>query len=218
MLVIFVMKYFLIHGYGVGADYGFWRKKLSKNCGFGAFDKLLLDRQATVFSWGIEKKFNGWQFFNPLAHIRLYLLEQAKACQKETLEKLKLSLEKAQPEIIVAHSMGTFLLLKFLGQNDIPKSVKTIVFVQSNVSYLYPIPKNLLDSLDKNHLKLINLYCPWDTTLPFVLLTNGGIAAGLVGYKHSKIHNKVFPLYKRLNLHTSSINDSDLIRYLERVG
>jgi hypothetical protein len=210
------MDYLLIHGYGVGAQYLNFHLAEGVNAGFGAFDKLIAEGRAGVFRWDIPKYYEYNTIFNPLNHLALYNQERAKAQTKETHAELAKMQRDSNPETIVCHSMGCHLLISYLKHNTLPTSVKNIVLIQADIPDDTLLPDTIEKSICDKKLKILNLYCPWDQALLTTLPLHFKLKAGLTGYKNPLVQNIFFPLYKRSNLHTSSINDSNLIGLLEK--
>jgi hypothetical protein len=212
------MQFLLIHGYGVGAQYLSFHQAEGVNAGFGAFDKLITEGRVGVFRWDISKYFGYNTMFNPLNHLELYNQERAKAQSIEIHAKLTKTLLQTSPETIVCHSMGCHLLMSYLKLNILPDSVKTIVLIQADIPNDTPLSKIVESQIRAKKLKIINLYCPWDQALLTTLPLHFKLKAGLTGYKNPLVQNRSFPLYKRSNLHTSSINDPDLVKLLAKVA
>ena len=211
------MDYLLIHGYGVGANYLNIHKAEGINGGFGAFDKLILEQNAIVFRWDIKRYFEYKTMFNPFNHLALYNQERSKAQLPETHLNLKLIIERYKPESIICHSVGSLLMTSFLKDNSLPSYVKNIVFIQADIPNNTQLPGQIKSLIKNKNLNITNLYCPWDQALLTTLPLHFTLKAGLVGYKNPLIKNIFFPLYKKTNLHTSSINDPDLIKLLEKI-
>jgi hypothetical protein len=209
------MRYVLIHGYGVGGEYWQFRKPEGKFAGFGAFSELINHEEAGVFRWDEPRQFSFWELFNPFEHLKLYDREKAKSQSSNTHKNLKTFLYQENPEVIVCHSMGCSLLLNYLDTNPLPNSVRHIVFVQGNTSQSRKLPESLQTQLVSKHLHLTNLFCPWDQALWSLVLTKHVVPAGLFGFNNPFVQNRLFPLYRRLNLHTSSINDPNLFSILD---
>lgn len=210
------MKYVLIHGYGVGLQYSFFKKAEGDNAGFGAFDDLILSGEAKVFRWDIPRKLHLMETINPIVNVRHYKKELDKARSKETHQALQQVLDDTKPDTIICHSAGSFLLYSYLETYTLPSSVTKIVFIQSNIARNCPIPEYLISKLNQKQITMLNLYCYWDQALWSLFLVDRYIALGLWGSKNPLIQNIFFPLYKRLNLHTSSINDKNVLRVIER--
>lgn len=209
------MDYLLIHGYGVGASYLNFHQAESEDAGFGAFDELIMEKKAKVFRWDIPKYFGYKTFFNPFNHLKLYNEEWTKSQSILVHIELSKTIENYLPTTIVCHSMGALLITSFLKNNQLPNCVKNIVIVQGDVPYNTSVPQNIESLIKHKKLNIINLYCPWDQALLTSLPLNFELNVGLVGYKNPLIQNIFFPLYKKANLHTSSINDKNLIKLLK---
>ena len=209
------MKYFLIPGYGVGAQYVNFKQPEGLNAGFGAFEELIKQNQATVFRWDINRYFGWLEFINPLKHLELYKMEESKSQSKNTHDQLQLELFTAMPRTIICHSMGSQLLISYLQSHKLPDSVIQIIFIQSNIPSKQKLPDYLQNLLRSKRITLINLFCPWDQALISLIFLRFFVPAGMVGLKNNPIINIFFPLYKTPNLHTSSISDPKLIKLIE---
>ena len=209
------MKYFLIPGYGVGAQYVNFKQPEGLNAGFGAFEELIKQNQATVFRWDISRHFSWLEFLNPMTHLELYKMEKSKSQSKNTHDQLQLELFAAMPSTIICHSMGSQLFISYLQSHKLPDSVIQIVFVQANIPSNQELPDYFLQLLRSKRITLINLFCPWDQALISLIFLRFFVPAGMIGLKNNLISNIFFPLYKAPNLHTSSINDPKLIKLIE---
>lgn len=211
------MDYLLIHGYGIGASYLNFHQAEGISAGFGSFDKLIYQKKVVVFRWDIQRYFGYKTFFNPLNHLALYSEERAKAQSPETHEHLLQIIEKYQPKTIICHSMGALLIISFLKNNLLSKCVQNIVLIQGDIPSDASIPQNIQTLIRDKKLNIINLYCPWDQALLTTLPLHFKFKIGLIRYKNPLVQNIFFPLYKRVNLHTSSINDKNLIKLIEKL-
>jgi hypothetical protein len=209
------MKYLLIHGYGIGLQYSFFKSAEGENAGFGAFDDLIIAGEAQVFRWEIARKLSFIESINLKLNIKQYDIEMLKTENQGVYHRLQKELELTRPEIIVCHSAGSSLLLNYLTNHILPSCVKKIVFIQSNISRNRFFPEYLQAKLQKKEIKLINLYCYWDQALWSLILIGRHISIGLLGSKNTYVKNIFFPLYKTLNLHTSSINDIKIFPFIK---
>jgi hypothetical protein len=210
------MKYLLIHGYGIGLQYSFLKSAEGENAGFGAFDDLIEAGEAKVFRWEMSRKLNFWETINVKTSIKQYNAEMLKIENQEVYDSLQKELKLTQPEVIVCHSAGSSLLFKYLTKHILPSSVKKIIFIQSNIPQNTVFPDYLQEKLQQKKIKLINLYCYWDQALWSLVFIGGQISIGLLGSKNKYVKNIFFPLYKGVNLHTSSINDIKIFPFIER--
>lgn len=209
------MKYLLIHGYGIGLQYSFLKSAEGENAGFGAFDDLIEAGDAKVFHWEMSRKLNFWETINVKTSIKQYNVEMLKIENQEVYNSLQKELELTRPEAIVCHSAGGFLLLRYLTNHKLPSSVKKIVFIQSNIPQNMVFPDYLQEKLQQKKIKLLNLYCYWDQALWSLVIIGRQISIGLLGSKNTYVKNIFFPLYKGVNLHTSSINDTKIFPFIE---
>ncbi|MCR4256642.1 MAG: hypothetical protein NUW08_02975, partial [Candidatus Uhrbacteria bacterium] len=54
---------------------------------------------------------------------------------------------------------------------------------------------------------ITNTYCPWDPSLWCSMLIGSSLKAGLVGLRHPLVDNRLFPLFRSMNLHMSALRD-----------
>jgi hypothetical protein len=198
-------KIILIPGFAVGLASPIVRRPLGTSASFTVFNAFMESGEAAVFHWGIEQQVNFFQLINPVFLFRHYEKEKKLAQSTEVLESLHQFLIKNQPEIIVAHSMGVFLLNNYLQKFALPESIKKIVWVQSDDSRQRKI--NL-------SVSVCNLYCPWDPTLLVSSIYNRCWRVGLRKIKNDQVENILFPLWRPINLHTSSIRDRRLVKFI----
>lgn len=203
-----VKKILLIHGYGTGTEYpiiGRYHNKLST---FGAFRKQLLDGSAQVFYWDTKYKLSILETLNIFNQFKIYREEREKATRQETLEAFHQMVLDFQPEILVFHSLGVYLFWQYQFRYEIPAFVKKIVWVQGDLGRTIQLTNSqLVKRIEQKEVQLINCFCPWDYTLPFSGILNRQIPVGLLGSKAKNISNKLFPLYRYIHLHESSIRD-----------
>ena len=192
-------KILLIHGYGSGANYSFF-KKHPADLEFSGFKTQLKRNEAVLFSWFQEENFTFLQTINPFSHINLYLKEKFVVQNAETRKNLHKVLEEIQPKVIVCHSLGSVLLKNFLEQNSLPNSVQNIYLIEADIPH---------DTKFKTIVQITNIYCFWDPSLWCSALINRYLPAGLFGLK-SATKNIFFPLLTHLNLHLASIKSESL--------
>jgi hypothetical protein len=209
------MKYLLIHGYGIGLQYSFFKSAEGENAGFGAFDDLIIAGEAKVFRWEIARKLSFRESINLKLNIKQYDIEMLKTENQEVYHRLQKELGLTKPEIIVCHSAGSSLLLNYLTNHTLPSCVKKIVFIQSNIPQDMVFPDYLQEKLQQKKIKLLNIYCYWDQALWSLVFIGRQISIGLLGSKNTYVKNIFFPLYKTLNLHTSSINDTKIFPFIK---
>ncbi len=185
--------------------------------GFKAFNELISQGNAKVFSW--NEAFNAKElkeYASVQKYIDLYYREKKKALSDNLQSTFTAFIEKEQPEVIVAHSMGCYLVLGYLDKFDLPKSVKKIFLIQGDFDKKYELKnKAIIKRIENDDLRLINIFCPWDTTLIFSPFINKLVLpAGLVRMRNPYFVDVLFPLGNDLNLHNSSIQSSDLLDFV----
>jgi len=206
-----VAKTVLIPGFAVGLTTPIFRPGFGVSAGFSAWKKPITAGEAAVFYWGINRQVNLWQILNPFFLRDHYEDEKILAQATETFERLRVFLEQAQPTKIVCHSMGGFLLNQYCKKFSLPSSVKKIFLVQSDLSIKDKI------NFPVDDLSVYNIFCPWDPTLLISWLYNRVWRVGLGPIKVKGFKNISFPLFRPLNLHTSSIRDPGLVSLIEKI-
>jgi alpha-beta hydrolase superfamily lysophospholipase len=197
----------LIHGFATGIDY-LWRPAFGADAGFSGFAESIAKGETSVFRWDI-KEHAGWRSLNPWYSFGIYRRERELAAHSDTHRSLERFLEQEKPEIIVCHSMGCYLLLKYLERHHLPASVHTILFNQADVdARAFTVPASFEEAIRCKRLRLINSFCLWDPTLMLSLLISGLPRAGLRPLAHPLVEDIPHPLTKPWNLHTSAIRDS----------
>lgn len=194
----------LVHGYATGLRVPRLRPPLGANAGFSAFDAELARGNASIFRWDIPETVEVRDVVKVEPLISLYERERRLVSDEATHARLAFYLNAEQPEAIVAHSMGCALVWEHLRRHSLPASVRRVVFVQAD---LVTSPGDLPPlSAD-----LLNLYCPWDPVLMASVLYHRKGRAGLTGLRVRGVQNRLFPLWKPWNLHTSCIRDRRLV-------
>lgn len=209
----FVSKVVLIHGYGSHLTTPLFRPTFGPCSVFTAFREMIKNKEAAVFHWGLKRHVNLFQILNHLFLINHYEDEKLLAQSHETHKQLQNFFEQKKPEIIVCHSMGCFLLNNYLKNFVLPKSVRIVIFSQSD-DIVFP---KISESLNSCNFLIQNLYPPWDPTLLFSSIYNKKWRAGLRPTRQNKIKNIFFPLRLPVNLHTSAVRDRRLVDYVNKL-
>lgn len=192
------MQYFLIHGYGKALD--IQESNIPENGGFYIFDNEITENKAYPYIWAETVQRNFLTPYNLIAQIQLYYRERHKAEDIKEHQRLQQELTAQKPKIIIAHSSGARLLVKYLATYTLPKSVKQIIFVQADISktelQTNPIP---------SQIQFTNFWCYWDPALITSMLLNRYIPIGL--YPPEPKHSRFYPLYKLPNPHQNIWKD-----------
>jgi hypothetical protein len=202
----------LIHGFGTHIN------KTLDYCGFDAFQNQLNSGSAKTFIWGKFEMFRWYDYLNIFKYSKLFFHEKYLTKNHQILNNLQQHLLKNSINTIVTHSLGTMLLLEYLYQGlPLPVTLKNIYITQGCVDRT--INLELINNNYKNQppVKIVNLYCPYDNALLVNMLVLWQVTSGLFGFKNLKnqnkanqfltISNKFWPLYRRFNLHRSTICD-----------
>ena len=203
------MQYLLIHGFGTKVNYDLAFYQYPPTEDFLAWESDIEFGNAKIFSWGIRQDKNWKNIANAAQYLELYRREKSLAQNKYMMLELDKAIKETQPEIIVCHSMGAFLLENYCETYELSGCVKKIVFSQADIRSIPNLEKQL--ELNPN-LKLYNYYCGWDPALNTSLVLNLSRPAGLYGIKIKKeyenqIKNIFFPLgFSSTNLHIDAIN------------
>ena len=203
------MQYLLIHGFGtkINYDLGFYQYRPTED--FLAWEKDIEFGNAKIFSWGIRQDKNWKNIANVAQYLDLYIREKSLAQNKYMLIELDKVIKETQPEIIVCHSMGAFLLENYCSSFELPEYAKKIVFSQADIRSIPNLEKQLV--LNQS-LKLHNYYCGWDPALISSLAVNLSRPDGLYAIQikkelMSRIKNIFYPLgLSGTNLHIDAIN------------
>lgn len=195
----------LIHGYGANIDSPF--HKINPELDFQAFERHIKEDKAKIYIWCENTiRLGLLESFNPFIYQKIYRQDKTKATSDENFQKLHDFLIQEQPEILVCHSLGCHMILSYLEHYQLPGSVKKVFLIQADIPHNRKIPQI--------HATIYNVFCYWDVTLVLSMVVNLYIPAGLIGLKNCQ-NNIFFPLYKRPNLHLSSIGDKNLLKTLE---
>lgn len=211
-------KIALIHGYGIGIKPTLFTTCNALDAGFESFSSLIKRKKAVAFRWDIPKSLTLLQSFNPYKQLCIYKKELKKALQKETQKKLYNFLTHEKPSIVVCHSLGAKLLMQSINAYGLPETPTNIVFVQADIPSDFPITdKETIEKLEKKSLRIWNFYCVWDPALLASFFLSKTVPAGLIGSSNKYVTNKFFPLYKRINLHRSSICDGNFVKEIKHL-
>lgn len=203
-------KILLIHGFAQGVSFLPFKKSKTNEQIFPIFKKEILEKNAVVFNWALDWEINFKNFLTAKNLQKLYFKERRLACHTQTLNKLNLLTEKFQPNLIIAHSMGCYLLLNYFAKFKTWDSLNKIVFVQADINNKTKIPTNLKIVLEKQNLKIINLYCYWDQALLYSSFLHKKSRAGLTGWKQQEVKNRFVSLTDLPNPHQGFLNNNRL--------
>jgi hypothetical protein len=206
-------KILFIHGSTVKHTYSFFRKA-DPDWGFAEILQIINSQnlaKVEVFGWGpLAKQIKWWQVINPFYFVGVYFEEKTWVKSNLETENLHKKILYFEPEIIVCHSMGGFLLEKYLQQKkDLPNSVKQVITLMSDGEVSFILPKIIQTKVQNQNLKWLNYHCFWDLTLICSVIINQKFPAGVFGYKSKYITNKFYFLTKTFpDFHTSLIKKS----------
>jgi len=190
----------LIHGFATGLNVSIFRTARGPEAGFYGFRNLIERGIAKPFRWDERENVSFWKSLLPMTYITVYEREREKVRSETTLTALDTFLRDEQPRVVVCHSMGCALFLSFLTRNELPASVRHVVFIQADVPRDAALPASA-------NAAWHNLYCPWDPTLFASALYHRTWRAGLTGLRDARATNRLTPLFGGWNLHTVSISD-----------
>lgn len=211
-------KIVLIHGYGIGIKPVLFTSCNTLDAGFESFSSLIKRKKAVTFRWDIPKSLTFLQSFNPYEQLCIYKRELKKALRKEIQQKLYNFLTHEKPSVAICHSLGARLLMQSINAYGLPKTLTNIIFVQADIPSDFPITdKETIKKLEKKILQIWNFYCVWDPALLTSFFLNKTIPSGLIGSSNKYVANKFFPLYKRINLHRSSICDGNFVKEIRSI-
>jgi hypothetical protein len=210
-------KIVLINGYATNLTCPRISYKIGTNCGFDAFEELIKNGNAKTFRWGKTLECNVLEYLSPIFQWKLFLEEKQLAKNKEQLSQLHTFLVQNKPTTIVCHSLGTELFFNFSNQFELPKSINKVIFVQGalQMSLIQNQESQFWSQIKNNKIELTNCYCPYDNALvSHFFLSKFKNTIGTQSVRSILVKNKLFPLYKKFNLHTSSICDLDILKIL----
>ncbi len=206
----------LIHGYANGLTNAF--RSMAALGDFKGFSPLIAAGEAVRFEWYNLYNHNLQQTLSLEANKYIYFQEKSKARDPQTLKELHHFLMEHQPEIIVAFSMGCYLLDNYIKKYSLPECVNNVSFVQADLSFDFDIKDRLvIDRIKIESLVWQNFWCFWDPALSISTFLNKKKRLGLVKSNSRYIKNYFFPLYRHPNLHVSSISDPDLVDKILKV-
>lgn len=170
------------------------------------FRREVQSGEAKAFRWDIQEEASFLRSMNPLYTLDIYRRELTIAKSTETYKRLAEFLANEQPEVIVCHSMGCFLFAEYLKREELPKSVKHIIYNQADLPWSGPgFSKEIVERVRAGELVITNTFCFWDSTLWSALFTGGSLRAGLFGMRSPWIRNRFFALLRPFNIHTAAI-------------
>lgn len=217
-------KILLVHGFGMDLLFSILEAlkmydKLEKrkfDIGFPAFTELIKEGWAKLFVWYadikdvLEEKEN---IFDIKSALKIYNYEKEKSISTEVLKRLNDMIMDFQPEVLVGHSMGAFMIFNYLKKFNLSDSVRNIYFVQGDFPNDWQIEdENIKSRIDSDRLRIINIYCNWDPILYVSKFVNKTYTpAGISRCSDPYILNLFFPLKKNINLHNSTLSDKDFV-------
>jgi hypothetical protein len=207
-------KIVLIHGNAVGIKFHNIRDRETKYGSFSIFKPLVDAGQAVLYGWHfVNEEFDLFQSLNPFEFRRQYFTEKKYCSSNQAWQKLDEFLNAEQPEKIVCHSMGCYLLLLTLNSQGLPTSVKSVYLAQGDFDRNFKITNStVLDRLASGDLKIYNYYCPWDQMLALSVGVNGKAPGGLAGAKEKYFINKLFTKTETTNFHHATICSDEFLQ------
>lgn len=208
-------KLVLIHGNSAGIKFPM-RDRQIKYGSFTVFKELIDSGEAILFGWHyINEEFDLFKTLNPFEFRRQYFTEKEYCGSEAAWLKLDRFLELQQPEKIVCHSMGCYLLLNTINVYGLPKTVKSVYLAQGDFDREFKLTNaDIVQRIKSGELKIYNYHCDWDQMLALSIAANGVIPGGLTGTNEKYFTNILFPSPRKLNVH-QAILDSD--RFLSEV-
>lgn len=194
-------KVVLVPGYATELEVQHLRRPRGIDAGFSAFHRHMRQGNTVAFRWGIARTLSPIAALLGVPTLALYREEEVRAVAPATLSAFATFLTQEQPNVIVAHSLGARLVTAYCRNHTLPASVTRIVLCQADMA-----PEDLYTH---DRVDVVNVYCPWDPSLAISAILHGGARAGL--HKLPNVHNVHIPLWRPLNLHTSSIRDPRLV-------
>jgi hypothetical protein len=209
----------LIHGFATGISYSTLYPALGEDAGFTAFRGDIRSKSAKAFRWALEEIASIFQTFDPAYTWRVYRTEKSMASDPRLFERLDRFFDEEEPDTIVCHSMGCFLMASYLRkQGRLSDSVRLVIFNQADIPVNgVVLTKDIESRIHSGLLTFINLHCPWDPALWLSYLFSGSIRAGLVGLNHPLIQNHFFPLTRLSNIHMAAIKSERFRQFLHRL-
>jgi hypothetical protein len=107
-------KKVLLHGFAVHLTSPVVRLPLGPAASFEIFKDEVESGEAVVFPWGLKKEVSVFCLLNPFFLLNFYRAEKKIAADPNTLLRLKKFIEFEQPEEIICHSLGCFMMNNFL--------------------------------------------------------------------------------------------------------
>ena len=206
-----------IHGYGTNVSSFFQRPKDPVHKGFLFLQAEIAQQNAKGYDWSIPYSLSFWQAVNPFVQLQIYWRERSLVYDRTQQKILFEFLQDVKPTVIVCHSLGCDFLLETLGSFGMPTSLQQIIFLQADVDRNYFREHfHLQHRLTDQHIKLKNLFCPWDPTLIFSCLLHLTVRAGLTGFNTDKVVNQFWPARILPDLHTSCLKDMRTLGYVTK--
>jgi hypothetical protein len=205
-------KILLIHGFAQALDFKPFRKSKKKSELFPVFNPEIESKDAIIFDWALNWKHEIKDFLNIQNFHKLYFAERELASSQKTLESLNKAIKDQNPDLILAHSMGAFLLFNYFQKYSINPDLKKICLVQADIDFDAETPNNLYSK----SLSIQNFYCHWDQALIYSTFLHKKPRAGLIGLKNNRnIENQFLPLLEIPNPHQDILRSKRLKKVME---
>lgn len=208
-------KIVFIHGTYCGSKFRGFQGDCSKDGGFVALRPFIANNQAQVYYWSrVEKNYTFLQSLSPYVWHNIFQIERDYIETREAVYNLNVFLEREQPEIILAHSLGCHYLLNTINEYGAPTSVKQIYTLLPEFSYdKSPILHvQTIERLKENSLTWDNYHCLWDTTLISSMYSTKVIPAGVRSWRQAFIKNQFYIQNIFSNPHTNILCDRKFIK------
>jgi len=170
----------LVHGYGQALDPD--EAFSPRNGGFYSFDAEIERGIAHPFIWAQDYERNTLTPYNLYAQYDLYTQERALIFSEEVQQSLRKMLYDVCPRIIIAHSLGGYLVRNVCEYLSVPDSLKQIVLLQADIPKSVSLPYI-------QRIEWINFWCWWDMSLTSSLFINQETPIGLGGSNQSHVQD-----------------------------
>lgn len=195
----------LVHGYGLALERD--HQTIPINGNFLAFDPEIREKKAYPFLWSLPYPRQDWTPYDLLEQQTLYDYERQYIREKRLQERLKRCLWYYQPRMIIAHSLGGYLVRNVVNNFPIPQSLETIALLQADIPQSIPLPY-------LPQVQWMNFWCWWDVPLSASQVINKEPSIGLVGSNQWHVTNIFQAIQTHAEGHKRLLYDTDYKQHI----
>ena len=153
--------------------------------------------------WGINESAPR----HPIESFQKYFREEHQSASTEAFDILQAHIDRFQPKILVAHSMGARAIFHSINNGLIIPSVQKIILLQPDIPVSYDMSR-ITKKITSNNISFLHTWCPWDDLLGIISVYTGELRIGQMPHPEKDLKSEFFPL----KLHSSKWNHTQILK------